>query len=93
MLFLLSPAKSLDYDSPIADAPHTRPQFIAQSDALIAVLREKSPQEIASLMSLSDKLAHANDLLALRNEAIDANQQNVADACDSLRKRLLIGAP
>ncbi len=60
MLFLLSPAKSLDYDSPIADAPHTRPQFIAQSEALIAVLREKSPQEIASLMSLSDKLAALN---------------------------------
>ncbi len=60
MLFLLSPAKSLDYDSPIADAPHTRPQFVHQSEALIEVLREKSPQEIASLMSLSDKLAALN---------------------------------
>ncbi len=60
MLFLLSPAKSLDYDAPIADAPHTRPQFIPQSEALIEVLREKSPQEIASLMSLSDKLAALN---------------------------------
>lgn len=42
---------------------------------------------------LADKLAQANDLLQLRNEALDANQMNVADACESLRKRLLCGAP
>jgi cytoplasmic iron level regulating protein YaaA (DUF328/UPF0246 family) len=60
MLFLLSPAKSLDYDSPIIEAPHTRPLFAPQSAALIKVLREKSPQEIATLMSLSDTLAALN---------------------------------
>jgi hypothetical protein len=42
---------------------------------------------------LSEKLARANELVQLRNEALDANQVHVADACDSLRKRLLIGAP
>lgn len=60
MLFLLSPAKSLDYDSPVADLPHTRPLFVDDAAALIAVLREKSPQEVASLMDLSDKLAALN---------------------------------
>lgn len=61
MLFLLSPAKSLDYDTPIPEGlPHTRPQFIPQSTALVEVLKEKSPQEIASLMSLSDALAALN---------------------------------
>ena len=61
MLFLLSPAKSLDYDTPLpADLPHTRPQFVAQAQALIDVLRQKSPQDIASLMELSDKLAALN---------------------------------
>jgi uncharacterized protein len=61
MLFLLSPAKSLDYDTPVpADLPHTRPQFVPQSTALIDVLREKSVQDIASLMSLSDTLAALN---------------------------------
>jgi hypothetical protein len=61
MLFLLSPAKSLDYDTPLpAGLPHTLPQFVPQSTQLIDVLREKSPQDIASLMGLSDKLAALN---------------------------------
>ncbi len=61
MLFLLSPAKSLDYDTPVPEElPHTTPQFIPQSTALIEVLRTHSPQSIASLMDLSDKLAGLN---------------------------------
>src|SRR3989344_4668870 len=61
MLFLLSPAKSLDYDTPLPEGlPHTTPQFVAQSTALIEVLREQSQQQIASLMDLSDKLAALN---------------------------------
>jgi cytoplasmic iron level regulating protein YaaA (DUF328/UPF0246 family) len=57
MLFLLSPAKSLDFTPPSADLPHTQPLFVKQSAELIAVLRQKSPQQIASLMHLSDALA------------------------------------
>ena len=60
MLFLLSPAKSLDYESPLPDLPHTLPGFVPQSSELIEVLRRKSPQEIAELMDLSDKLAGLN---------------------------------
>ena len=60
MLFLLSPAKSLDYDTPTGDLPHTLPGFVAQSAELIEVLKQKSPQQIAELMTLSDKLAGLN---------------------------------
>jgi cytoplasmic iron level regulating protein YaaA (DUF328/UPF0246 family) len=61
MLFLLSPAKSLDYESPLPDGlPHTKPLFVSQASALIDVLREQSPVQIASLMGLSDKLAALN---------------------------------
>ncbi len=60
MLFLLSPAKSLDFDTPAGTAAHTQPLFIAQAAELIGVLRQKSPQHIASLMSLSDTLAGLN---------------------------------
>ena len=60
MLFLLSPAKSLDYDSPAGDVPHTLPQFTAQAAELIGVLRPHSPQQIAELMDLSDTLAALN---------------------------------
>ena len=60
MLFLLSPAKSLDYDTPAGDVPHTQPLFTKQSAELIKILREKSPQEIAELMDLSDTLSGLN---------------------------------
>jgi hypothetical protein len=60
MLFLLSPAKSLDYDTPAGDVPHTQPLFVKQSAELIELLRKKSPQRIAKLMDLSDALAGLN---------------------------------
>ena len=61
MLFLLSPAKSLDYETPVPAAlPFTQPQFVPQSQALIDALRQLSPAKIATLMSLSDKLAALN---------------------------------
>ncbi len=60
MLFLLSPAKTLDYDTPAGDLPHTEPEFIPQSIQLIDVLRTKSVRQVATLMDLSEKLSALN---------------------------------
>jgi cytoplasmic iron level regulating protein YaaA (DUF328/UPF0246 family) len=60
MLILLSPAKSLDYDTAPTTDKHTLPQFVAESQALIDVLRPYTPAQIASLMDLSDALATLN---------------------------------
>ena len=60
MLFLLSPAKSLDYDTPAQVNTHTQPLFTRQSAALIDVLKTKSPQDISGLMKLSDALSGLN---------------------------------
>jgi cytoplasmic iron level regulating protein YaaA (DUF328/UPF0246 family) len=60
MLFVLSPAKSLDYESPLQAQPHSAPLFVKQSKTLIDLLRQRSPQDIAELMSLSDKLSTLN---------------------------------
>jgi len=61
VLMLISPAKTLDYTTPsLAGIPHSTPDFIPQSAQLIDILRQKSPQEIASLMKLSDELAQLN---------------------------------
>lgn len=60
MIFLLSPAKTLDYDTPAHVPTATQPLFSKEAAQLIEVLREKSPAEIASLMKLSDKLAALN---------------------------------
>jgi hypothetical protein len=60
MLFLLSPAKTLDYDTPGGDLPKTRPPFVAESTELIGVLRRFTPVQVARLMDLSDSLAALN---------------------------------
>ena len=60
MLFLLSPAKSLDFETPALDRPHTLPQLVPQSAQLIELLKVQSPQQIAALMKLSDSLAGLN---------------------------------
>ena len=60
MLFLLSPAKSLDYDTPIMCKEHSLPSFAAQSAELITVLQKLSAQQVAELMDLSEALAALN---------------------------------
>lgn len=61
MLTVISPAKTLDYESPLPSGlAMTRPDFLADSASLIDILREYTPAQVASLMSLSDKLAALN---------------------------------
>lgn len=63
MLFLLSPAKTLDYESAVPaalDKKATLPEFTRHATDLIQVLRKKTPRQIASLMELSDALATLN---------------------------------
>lgn len=60
MLLLLSPAKKLDYDSPVRTALHTQPLFVDQAATLIKTLKKKSADDVAALMKLSDALAELN---------------------------------
>jgi len=60
MIIVLSPAKSLDYETPPHVAKHTIPDFVDDAAQLIDQLRGYSPQHIASLMDISDALAHLN---------------------------------
>ncbi|NMH64752.1 peroxide stress protein YaaA [Shewanella salipaludis] len=60
MLVLVSPAKTLDFEHPPVTQRHTQPDFIDQSQELISVCRRLSPQDIGSLMKVSDKIAGLN---------------------------------
>jgi cytoplasmic iron level regulating protein YaaA (DUF328/UPF0246 family) len=63
MLYLLSPAKSLDYETPVApelNAAATLPPFIDRSSELIAVLRRQSAKKVGALMDISADLANLN---------------------------------
>ena len=60
MLIFLSPAKSLDYQTPAQVATHTQPAFLKQAETLVKQLRKLSPADLADLMSISDPLALLN---------------------------------
>ena len=60
MLTVISPAKTLDYDTPPVTPRHTLPQYLDDSQVLIEQLRRLSPPQISELMHLSDKLAGLN---------------------------------
>jgi cytoplasmic iron level regulating protein YaaA (DUF328/UPF0246 family) len=60
MLIVLSPAKSLDLDSPPTTEQRTTPQFIDRAAELIRVLKDYSPAQVGALMSISDPLAVLN---------------------------------
>ncbi|MES2207731.1 MAG: peroxide stress protein YaaA [Pseudomonadota bacterium] len=60
MIFVLSPAKSLDFESPLPLSENTQPELLAQSAILIEQLKELSPMQIQSLMKISPALATLN---------------------------------
>ncbi|WP_114417567.1 peroxide stress protein YaaA [Marinospirillum perlucidum] len=60
MLSLLSPAKSLDLETPATTSSYTQPDFLEPAAQLIDVLRPLAPQELSELMKISDKLASLN---------------------------------
>ncbi|KEA53252.1 hypothetical protein DT73_07770 [Mangrovibacter sp. MFB070] len=60
MLILISPAKTLDYQSPLATTRFTQPELLDYSQQLITEARKLSEAQIASLMGISDKLASLN---------------------------------
>src|SRR5690606_33424716 len=60
MLYAISPAKKLDYETPIDVRGATQPLFVEQASELINVLKQKTREEIAQLMSLSPALAELN---------------------------------
>lgn len=60
MLIVVSPAKSLDYESPLPTKKYSEPQLLDRSAELVGVMAKKSPDELRSLMSISESLAELN---------------------------------
>ena len=60
MIAVLSPAKKLDYDSPLTTAEYTQPQMMAESEALIKKLKKFSARKIGKMMDISPALSDLN---------------------------------
>lgn len=60
MLIVVSPAKTLDYDSPLPTDEYTQPELLEHSQQLIQRLRDLSVLDLAELMHISRKIAELN---------------------------------
>ncbi|MCK5667487.1 MAG: peroxide stress protein YaaA, partial [Gammaproteobacteria bacterium] len=62
MLIVISPAKTLDFETAPITKVHTQPEFLKESRQLVSQLKELTPAEVSSLMKISDKLGVLNFL-------------------------------
>ena len=60
MKIVISPAKSLNFESELPTTKFTQPSFLAESEKLNKVLVKKKPKALSELMSISDNLAQLN---------------------------------
>jgi cytoplasmic iron level regulating protein YaaA (DUF328/UPF0246 family) len=79
MLMLVSPAKTLDYETPLPFDEFTQPEMLDQSKLLIDELVDLTPKDVASLMKLSDKLALLN-VNRFQHWSTPFNQENARPA-------------
>jgi len=62
MLIVISPAKTLDFETAPTTKEFTEPEFLKESKKLISELKKLNPEEVSSLMKISDKLGTLNYL-------------------------------
>jgi cytoplasmic iron level regulating protein YaaA (DUF328/UPF0246 family) len=61
MLAVISPAKSLDYETPLPPVAATRPRFAGEARRIAGAAAKLGPERLADLMDISDNLAVLND--------------------------------
>ncbi len=60
MKIVISPAKSLDFDSELPTEEFSQPFFLKEAEQINKVLSKKKPKALSELMGISDKLAQLN---------------------------------
>lgn len=60
MLIVISPAKSLDFETPPKTQHYTMPDMLEESEKLIGRLRKMKPKDLSDLMSISANLGQLN---------------------------------
>jgi cytoplasmic iron level regulating protein YaaA (DUF328/UPF0246 family) len=60
MKIVISPAKSLDFETAVPTNLHSEAAFLKQSNSIQKVLKKKKPKQLSTLMDISEKLAELN---------------------------------
>ncbi|MGB5645755.1 peroxide stress protein YaaA [Muriicola sp.] len=60
MKIVISPAKSLDFESSVPTSQYSMPAFLKESERINKILAKKSPRSLMKLMEISTQLAEVN---------------------------------
>ena len=60
MLTVVSPAKTLDFESPVRTRKHSQPLFLEDAGRLVEHMRTLEPDALSDLMDISNELAELN---------------------------------
>ena len=90
MILLISPAKTLDYDTKLPTESYSTPLFLDDSSILIEGLRKKSAGAVKKLMSLSDKLAELN-VERYKNWSLPFNTENARQSMFAFKGDVYVG--
>jgi len=90
MLILLSPAKTLDVDTPTRVGPTTQPRFLTHADSLVRTARRQSARGLGELMSISPALATLNRE-RFRDWRIEHDEQAARPAIQAFRGDVYTG--
>ena len=60
MLMIISPAKTLDYESPLTTQSYSIPDYLENSAELVEIMKKKSMQDLVNMMQVSQKIAELN---------------------------------
>lgn len=60
MYLLISPAKTLDFNTFETAIPSSLPVFQAEADKIAAIMKKKQPNDLSKMMKISDELARLN---------------------------------
>ena len=79
MLIVVSPAKSLDFETPAITGNYTIPELLEQSEKLVGKLKKMSPRQLSKLMSISKDLGELN-FQRYQNWTLPFNTSNAKQA-------------
>jgi uncharacterized protein len=90
MLTVISPAKTLDFDTPPTTKKISKADFTKQSSELIEIMRKQSPKRLSSLMRISPNLAELN-ANRFKDWRLPSNTDNAKQAVLAFRGDVYLG--
>ena len=87
MKIIISPAKSLDFDSELNTKNFSNPKFLEKTLAINSILKKKSPSDLMKLQSISEKLSELN---WKRNLEFSENQNDDLLVSENEHKKICV---